>query len=626
MKDHLRPLTLITALFTATITSAEPALEEVRVVGQRNLLNQSLYLQGDQQSIRPDEQVSLNRTVGDIIERLPGVTLNGQGGLLQSYSVRGFSRWRIRTEVDGVPIITDRRAGNSASFVPPELLSNVTVARGPASSLYGSGALGGTVNLASIQPDGVEATLEGQSTDNAIAATLGYGDGEHFAGAVSVRRADRSEDARGRPLNSGYEQVGALLKSRIELDSYDLSLSWLPSYGKDIGKSNSEYPDRGVSDYPEDLHSVVSVQVQNADQWLARLYHHYQDWESRTERIGVRTNVTDYKSHTLGGMAYTATDILSGVGRSGVEWVGRRGVEISDQEFNADGEPVISSENIDGQEDNLAAFVDQQWQLGALSYGGGLRYDYIDQEDAGRSRSDNKLNGNLSASWAANDAWTVSASAGTGFRFPSLTELYFNGVTPRGETVGNPDLAPEENLGFQLGLDYQGNAVSASLHSYINDLDDYIERYRISDELRSYRNLDGAQIWGFEAQLDWQSHEQLRHSLSYQWQRGEDDDGRWLSDLNPPALRYLLEWQGQRYRVQSDLSYRQERDDFGEGEQALDSAVIWNGRLVRQFGSRWEGEIYANNLLDELYLGTADEDAAYQPGRTIGVRLRWFGG
>ena len=325
-------------------------------------------------------------------------------------------------------------------------------------------------------------------------------------------------------------------------------------------------------------------------------------------------------------MSYTATDILSGVGRSGVEWVGRRGVEISDQEFNADGEPVISSENIDGQEDNLAAFVDQQWQLGALSYGGGLRYDYIDQEDAGRSRSDNKLNGNLSASWAANDAWTVSASAGTGFRFPSLTELYFNGVTPRGETVGNPDLAPEENLGFQLGLDYQGNAVSASLHSYINDLDDYIERYRISDELRSYRNLDGAQIWGFEAQLDWQSHEQLRHSLSYQWQRGEDDDGRWLSDLNPPALRYLLEWQGQRYRVQSDLSYRQERDDFGEGEQALDSAVIWNGRLVRQFGSRCEGEIYANNLLDELYLGTADEDAAYQPGRTIGVRLRWFGG
>ena len=112
--------------------------------------------------IGAEDPVSPGRTVADWIASLPGVTLNGQGGLLQGYSVRGFSRWRIRTEVVGVPIITDRRAGNSVSFLPPDLLAGTTVQRGPGSSLYGSGAMGAVISLQSIAASGTSARPSGR--------------------------------------------------------------------------------------------------------------------------------------------------------------------------------------------------------------------------------------------------------------------------------------------------------------------------------------------------------------------------------------------------------------------------------------------------------------------------------
>ena len=610
-------------VLVSCVAKADQAIEEIRVTGERNLLNQSLYVDGSQQTITLDQQVSLNRTVGDLIERLPGVSLNGQGGLFQSYSVRGFSRWRIRTEVDGVPVVTDRRAGNSASFIPPELLSGVTVSQGPGSSLYGSDAMGGIVSLNTIQPQDIEATVEAQDNDKAVAATVGLGLGEAGSAAVSLRRADEAEDAEGRELNTGYEQMGMLLKSQFAYNEYDVSVTWLPSYGRDIGKSTSDYPQRVVSDYPEDIHSLFSVQVQDGSQWLGRLYHHYQDWQARTERVGVRTNITDYDSHTVGGLAYAATHFLSGIGRAGLEWVGRRGVSIEDKEFDPSGSLVAKTQVIDGEQDNYAVFVENQWQVGMLSYGGALRYDYIEQDDTTNTRSDSSVSASVSSSWAPQDTLEITGQIGTGFRFPTLTELYFNGATPRGETIGNPELEPEENLGVQLGLYYDAGVVSASLQTYYNQLDQYIERYAVDAKTRSYRNLDGADIWGFEAQFSWQPDASLTHSISYQWQRGESDTGDWLADLNPSSFRYLLDWRGQVYRMQSDLSYRLNRNDFGEGEMALDSVLIWNGRLIRYFGDSWQGEIFANNILDELYVATADEDAAYQPGRTLGLRIRW---
>ena len=90
-----------------------------------------------------------------------GDALNGQGGLFQTYAIRGLSRHRVGSSFLGVPIYTERRAGTSASFIDPVLLESMTVVRGPATLLGGSGHLGGMVRA-------IPATQAGQF------AVLGY--------------------------------------------------------------------------------------------------------------------------------------------------------------------------------------------------------------------------------------------------------------------------------------------------------------------------------------------------------------------------------------------------------------------------------------------------------------------
>lgn len=594
-------------------------------MGNRNILGQDLALASGATALGRADQVSLSRTVADWMERLPGVSLNGQGGLLQSYSVRGLSRWRIRTEVDGVPILTDRRAGNSASFLPPELVGRVEVERGPGSTIYGSDAMGGVVELSTIQPEAATLTSHWQTNDNAWAIMAGGAVGEHVSLAAAHRSANLAEDPEGAPLNSGYRQSAARLGIQTAWRGVEVDLKWLESRGRDIGKSSSQYPDSQIAEYPEDDHSLLRFQVSDPGVWLARFYHHGQDWTARTERIGRRTNLTRYQADTLGGLLYAATEALSGTGRAGIEWLGRRGVDIQDQERSADSGETLTTQLVDGSQDGIGVFVDQQWESGQWRVGSGLRWDHISQSNGDRERSDSRGNFNVGLDWLPSESWRLSSRVGTGFRFPTLSELYFNGTTPRGDTLGNPNLAPERSLGFELEAAWSGATLDLRLTAYRNEVTDYIERVRIAPGLRSFRNTEDARINGMEAQLTWLPGERWRHEVSYQWQEGEDDSGRWLADLNPPGLRYYIDWRGERLTASVDVMWRESREDFGPDEMPLDEAFIANGSLSWQWTDQFRGELYASNLFDETYIGSADDEAPLQPGRTLGVRFVWGG-
>ncbi|WP_439105886.1 TonB-dependent receptor plug domain-containing protein [Congregibacter sp.] len=598
-------------------------LEEVQVVGRRDVFAPALGA-NTTQVIAFDEQVSMNRTVGDWIEQLPGVSLNGQGGLFQAYSIRGFSRWRVRTELNGVPIITDRRAGNSTSFVPPDLIAQVAVDRSASSTLYGSGAMGGVVSVDTRPAYGWSVKAEGANNGDQFALTALTGSASGVSAGISVRRADDADDPNEDLLNTGFEQLAGVLAGDTDLGSLSLNYSWLGSLGRDIGKSNALFPERRVSSYPEDQHSVAQVELRSGSDWFLRGYHHFQDWQADVERVGERRNLTDYRAHTVGGLFQASTALLSGSGSLGLEWVARRGVSIDDREYSPDGELLIAQQLVSGDEDTLAAFADQQWFWGELGVSAGLRYDGISQSSDTGEDSDGQWSASAAMDYGFDDNWSLRGELATGFRFPGLSERYFNGTTPRGEVLGNPDLKAETRRSAELGLSFAppSSALGAGFSVYYSDLEDYIERYTVGPELVSYRNLDGASIQGLELDLSFQTGA-VNHRLSYQWQKGEDDDGNTLADLNPPGMRYFLSWEHQRRGFYSDLSFRQSRDEFGADEVPLDSALIWNARFTQEMARHWSAELFLSNILDEEYRSTADDVAPLQPGRTVGIRLEW---
>ena len=129
-----------------TVNSGADVIDEVIVVGRRTV-NSSLATQGSALSPDFDYSMAHDGSFADILDQTPGVSLNGQGGQFQTYSLRGYSRGRIRTEIDGMAILTDRRAGNSIAFLPSVFVERTNVYLGSAASLYGSGAMGGVVSV-----------------------------------------------------------------------------------------------------------------------------------------------------------------------------------------------------------------------------------------------------------------------------------------------------------------------------------------------------------------------------------------------------------------------------------------------------------------------------------------------
>ena len=111
-------------------TATDTAIEVMTISHSKTIKSLDDVRTSDNVLIYPEQIVSAQHTVADLISQSAGVNLNGQGGLFQSYNIRGFSRARIKTEVDGIPIITDRRAGNSIAFIPAELISEVYIQKG----------------------------------------------------------------------------------------------------------------------------------------------------------------------------------------------------------------------------------------------------------------------------------------------------------------------------------------------------------------------------------------------------------------------------------------------------------------------------------------------------------------
>ena len=358
----------------------------------------------DNSLIFPEQVVSAQHTVADIISQSTGVALNGQGGLFQSYNIRGFSRARIKTEVDGIPIITDRRAGNSISFIPAELISEVYIQKGPQSTLYGSGAMGGVVSLSTQSHETSSVSFALQPQDNAKYLSINFVGDTINASAVkrSADNADSSPNQQGDVnfLNSQYQQQAASLSGEFSWHNIDIFASAIVSQGDDIGKSSITFPDQRISNYPEDDHLLSQIEFSSAAQWRLKLYQHQQQWQTDITRLDdqqntSRRNLTDYQSETYG----TYGSWLVNNTEIGVEWLGRHNIKVSEQEFSASNELAWQHDMINADEDTYAMFVLHDWHFNNFTLATGARYDQIKLTQYQQTKKDSFLSLSANASY-----------------------------------------------------------------------------------------------------------------------------------------------------------------------------------------------------------------------------------
>ncbi len=613
---------VVLLLVTLSSVTQSAVLEEVIVSGTVDPRVSELVTGQGIRSVTRQEQISLALSPADLMVAIPGVAASGQGGLFQSYSLRGFGRSRIRTEVSGVPIITDRRAGNSLSFLPPAFIDTIRADMGPASSLYGSGAMGGVMSVSLDTPARTSLEMSRSTMGGASSAVVKAPISETRAIMAAFRKSRRGHSSTAIPLNTKFEQSSLYLQEQRGVGDAFVSGEFLASRGRNIGKSNAYFPDERVSGYPEDRHELINLRIALPSRTLLQGYLHRQAWTSNTERLEQRENTTHYKSVTYGGLWSAIRSSDSHDDRYGLEHTGRRGVNISQTERASDAIPVSSDLVSDGVEHVTGLFVERTWRFKNVTPQVGVRVDSARATNSGSTRSHKDLNAQARVNWRLSQDWTLDWEVGTAYRLPTLSELYFSGKTPRGEVRGNPNLAPEKTAGLQATLLREGASTTFEVTAFSNRVEDYIERFEITDELRSYRNIGSGKLWGLDGQIIWR-HSAFTQRLSWQWQRGTAKSGTTLADLPPPTLRYNGSWTSSRYSLGLDVRYQAPQDNVGPGERPLNSALIVNASALWKFSEQWRSEISLTNGLDRGYRVSADDDAPLSMGRAVTFTLLW---
>ena len=610
---------LLVAVSSVTQSSV---LEEVIVSGTVDPRVSELVTSQGTRSVTRQEQISLALSPADLMVAIPGVAASGQGGLFQSYSLRGFGRSRIRTEVSGVPIITDRRAGNSLSFLPPTFIDTIRADMGPASSLYGSGAMGGVMSVSLDTPARTSLEVSRSSMGGASSAVIKAPISETRSVMASFRKSDRGHSSTALPLNTQFEQSSLYLREQGAVGGAFVSGEFLASRGSNIGKSNTYFPDERVSGYPEDRHELINLRIGLPSRALLQGYLHQQAWTASTDRLEDRKNTTHYESLTYGGLWSAIRTSDAHDDRYGVEYTGRRGVNIAQTEVAIGATPISSDLVSDGVEHVTGLFAERTWHFENVTPQVGIRVDSARATNSGNTRSHKDLNVQARVNWRLTQDWSLDWEVGSAYRLPTLSELYFSGKTPRGEVRGNPNLAPEKTVGLQTTLLREGITTTFEVTAFSTRIEDYIERFEMTDELRAYRNIGSGELWGLDGQLVWRNRA-FTQRLSWQWQKGTSASGATLADLAPPSLRYNGTWASSRYSLGLDVRYQASQDTVGPGENPLNSVLIVSASALWKFSEKWHSEISVTNGLDRGYRVSADDDAPLSVGRAVTVTLLW---
>lgn len=444
-------------------------------------------------------------SISDALRDVPGLDFAGgprRTGELPT--IRGLSGQNVLILLDGA-----RQSFTSAHdgrfFVDPELIGTAEVVRGPASALYGSGAVGGVLAFESVDADdlldddevwGARARIGYQSVnEESLASITAYTRQGAFDGVASfgIRQSGDIELASGADLPSDDDIQTALLKGSYAVtDALTVEGSWQrfsntaiePNNGQGIAGTGNGVLDRNVEkDITTDTFRLGVNYNPEANDWVDLGFTAYQTSSDVDEFDATipRTTVRDIE--TTGVSLRNASRFSFGPAETtltiGGDWYKDEQVGTDDETTDGTrgGVPNGESEFM-GVFAQVEAIVDTD--IGQFVVIPGVRFDSFESSSSiapDQDNSDDAVSPRFAASFAPDGAdWLrLFGSYAEGFRAPSINELYLDGVhfsiphpvlfnpavgsfvlSPN-NFIPNPDLVPEETqtVEFGAGVDFK---------------------------------------------------------------------------------------------------------------------------------------------------------------------------
>jgi vitamin B12 transporter len=533
----------------------------------------------------------------DVLSTVPGVGVarNGPFGGIGAIRIRGAGPDKTLVLIDGVPV--GDPADPNGTFDPASLqvedLERIEVLSGPQGSLWGSEAIGGVVAFTTRELTGWRLSAEGGSFGTARAfAGAGVAEEAYALNAtVAALTTDGISKAAGGTEKDGFQTVTANVGGRIVLAGVKLD-GRVRYTDSDIDIDGFAPPNFALGDTPDRNTSRTWTGFGRATFDALGLTHQV----SLSAYDLVRNNISDFPSRFTGErqvLRWTA---------EGPSFV----VGAERQETSADlsGRPSVNLST-------TSAFGVARTRIAdRLTVTASLRYDDPDRFKA-------RATGRLSAAAELGAGFTATASAGQGFKVPTISQVACDFCFPAGPSL---DLKPERAQGYDLRLGWASGdgRLSGALTGY---------RLRVRDQIAytgRYVNIARTRSTGLEAEANAQLTDSLRLKLAYAWMDAIDvSTGGSLIRVPDRSGAAALFWE--RGRLSGALTARAESsqsdtdvDGFSrivrKGFVTADVAGAWRVNERVTFTARIE------NLADERY----QETYGYaEPGRAayLGVRL-----
>jgi iron complex outermembrane receptor protein len=591
-------------------------------------------------------------SLGETLDGLPGISSADFGQTVSRPVIRGLGGLRVRLLESGIAAmdLSDTSADHAVS-IEPAGARQIEILKGPSTLLYGSGAIGGVVNVVDNRipdyvPDNLEAAFKVRR-NNVNDESMSRLDVDAGQGDFAVH-----VDASWRDTGDYRSSIGEVANSASRTTGHAIGAAWLGDddrLGIAYSRYNSTY---GIP--TEDTHIELSQQ-------RYELKGSFASTLPGLRQIDLRMAFNNYQHAEIEGDGAIGSLFENDAYEGRLEFLhqpvdqlsGLIGIQFGARDFSATGAEAFlpSVEN-----DHLAVFMLERldWESQHLEVG--LRYEYQDYNPA-RGLQDVRHNlYSLSAELvsALGNDHSIALSFSRSQRAPAAEELYADGphlATGTFET-GSITLSPETANNLDLSLRRQVSRWHWSASVFVNLIEDFIfEQSRdsngdgladrvtsdgivsndVNDLLSQFYTQSNALFYGLELESRYRIFDDQRGKLAltgfFDTVRGRLTSGADLPRITPPRLGTGLNYERGEWHARVDLMHvlAQKNNAALETETAaytLLSADI-NRRIVTN-SVVYTLRLNADNLLDsEARRHTSFlKDNAPLPGRAWGVELQ----
>ena len=542
------------------------------------------------------------------------VSVNHGGG--ENISIRGG-------DTDGVLILVNGRRvagenyfmsqGSNAYALDRLNLSNVDhieILRGPASAIYGSGAMSGVINIITKKSEKPEFSVGVATGTNEMSNYYHYDTGKN--GKVSVNfdvnfsKLRNIDSKAGKNLLHGPKQAYNL-NLDYEMDENN-NLNLMLDYAKDnletrmrdFSVSSSapddlKYPITSFTSERKTIALTYDGKNSNSDYSLSASYSQLNRDPYAADTPG--TNEKKYKSWNI-----EARDTIRTSDNNKLIFGG---------EYRGNKASIYSDDNTVKNTDQYSLYLYDEYRVdNKLLLTPAIRYDY--HKSFGSHTSPN-----LGATYFISDKSRFKANYGTSYRAPSVDELYgaftHGGIWGGMAIVGNPDLKPEKSKGWEISYEQEfGDTTSAKLTYFDNKKEDAIS-YKIEiappSQTDKFYNIDSTSSKGVEFEIKHDFGKGFTLVGNYNWLDSVDDTtGERLNYNARNTYMAKLMWTEPIKKEWNITAWNKWYTDFQYDSDTVYSVNTFNFTVTKRWGDKYRvfagiDNVFNKDLSDMGYYG-----------------------